>query len=322
MSVGAHKRLMTELKNFKINPSPNVDAAPSESDILTWFYVIDGPRDTAYERGEYIGRVTFPSDYPFKPPHIQMITPNGRFEPNSNICMSMTAWHPESWQPSWQCATILQGLASFMGEESSAIATIKKSAAERKKLAENSRNWNIDNVPQYKILFPDRHERSVKIRKGELKIEDVSSAAVLGATGAASSTTTTTSGTATATASAVVALTTTTSFIDPSAMKNSVVAEAVKKANEALLEKEAKAKAARGPADQQVKSETSVAPALPQQAPVAVVASAAGCGARRQREEESNGFGSAKNSQTVVPSNSAAQKKQMKKKSPEVIELE
>jgi len=30
--------------------------------------------------GRYHGKVVFPNDYPFKPPSIYMLTPNGRFE--------------------------------------------------------------------------------------------------------------------------------------------------------------------------------------------------------------------------------------------------
>lgn len=28
-----------------------------------------------------------------------MLTPNGRFAPNTNLCLSMTDYHPESWNP-------------------------------------------------------------------------------------------------------------------------------------------------------------------------------------------------------------------------------
>lgn len=31
----------------------------------------------------------FPAEYPYKPPSIYMITPNGRFKPNTRLCMSM-----------------------------------------------------------------------------------------------------------------------------------------------------------------------------------------------------------------------------------------
>jgi len=40
-------------------------------------YVIIGPPNTPYEGGVYQGKLKFPSEFPFKPPSIYMITPNG-----------------------------------------------------------------------------------------------------------------------------------------------------------------------------------------------------------------------------------------------------
>lgn len=35
-----------------------------------------------------------PSDYPFKPPEVYMLTPSGRFEVNKKICLSISSFHP------------------------------------------------------------------------------------------------------------------------------------------------------------------------------------------------------------------------------------
>ena len=56
-------------------------------------------------------------EYPFKPPAIMMLTPNGRFVTNTRICMSMSDYHPETWNPLWSVASILTGLLSFMLED-------------------------------------------------------------------------------------------------------------------------------------------------------------------------------------------------------------
>lgn len=76
--------------------------------------MIRGPPDTPYEGGEYYGRLTFPSEYPFKPPAIRMTTPSGRFQPDTRLCLTMSDFHPSLWNPSWSVATILNGLLSFM----------------------------------------------------------------------------------------------------------------------------------------------------------------------------------------------------------------
>ena len=43
-------------------------------------YVIKGPEKSPYEGGYYHGKLVFPKDFPFKPPKIIMMTPNGRFK--------------------------------------------------------------------------------------------------------------------------------------------------------------------------------------------------------------------------------------------------
>ena len=64
--------------------------------------------------GFYLGKLVFPKDYPFKPPRIMMITPNGRFQTNTRLCLSISDFHPDTWNPAWSVATILTGLLSFM----------------------------------------------------------------------------------------------------------------------------------------------------------------------------------------------------------------
>jgi len=77
-------------------------------------YVLAGPPDTPYDGGYYHGKLLFPAEYPFKPPSIYMITPSGRFVCDTRLCLSMSDYHPESWNPSWSTSTLLVGLLSFM----------------------------------------------------------------------------------------------------------------------------------------------------------------------------------------------------------------
>ena len=45
------------------------------NNILEWHFVIKGPKDTPYYGGSYHGKLIFPSEYPYKPPAIMMLTP-------------------------------------------------------------------------------------------------------------------------------------------------------------------------------------------------------------------------------------------------------
>lgn len=69
--------------------------------MFDWHFTLRGPRDTEFEGGMYHGRILLPADYPFKPPNIMLLTPNGRFEVRKKICLSISAHHPEEWQPAW-----------------------------------------------------------------------------------------------------------------------------------------------------------------------------------------------------------------------------
>ena len=47
-----------------------------------------------------------------------MNTPNGRFKTHTRLCLSISDYHPDTWNPAWSVATILTGLLSFMLEKS------------------------------------------------------------------------------------------------------------------------------------------------------------------------------------------------------------
>lgn len=143
-SKQAISRLRKELKAITLDPPPNIHVHCDESNILNWNYVLEGPEDTPYAGGWYWGRLKFPKDYPFAPPSILMVTPNGRFETNMRLCLSMSDYHPESWNPSWALATVLKGLLSFMCEDSPTAGSINPptSVEARRKLGGESLSWN------------------------------------------------------------------------------------------------------------------------------------------------------------------------------------
>ena len=115
-------RLRKEVRSFEA--PPYIRAKPLESNIKEWRYVLQGPPDSPYEGGMYQGKVRFPDDYPFKPPSIYMLTPNGRFKTDTRLCLSISDFHPESWVPTWSVATILNGVLSFMLEDTPTSALI------------------------------------------------------------------------------------------------------------------------------------------------------------------------------------------------------
>ncbi|URE06008.1 ubiquitin-conjugating enzyme E2 [Musa troglodytarum] len=68
-------------------------------------FVLEGSEGTPFAGGYYYGKLKFQPDYPYKPPSISLITPNGRFATNKKICLSMSDYHPESWNPIWSVSS-------------------------------------------------------------------------------------------------------------------------------------------------------------------------------------------------------------------------
>lgn len=62
--------------------------------------------------------------------------PNGRFEVNKKICLSISGYHPETWQPSWSIRTALLALIAFMPTPGNGtIGSLDYTPEERQKLA-------------------------------------------------------------------------------------------------------------------------------------------------------------------------------------------
>ena len=110
--------------------------------ILEWHYIITGPPSTPYHNGQYWGTLLFPPNYPFAPPAIRMHTPSGRFQPSTRLCLSISDFHPRSFNPAWEVSTILVGLLSFMTSDEMTTGSLGTTDAERKWHAARSRWWN------------------------------------------------------------------------------------------------------------------------------------------------------------------------------------
>ncbi|TKA28404.1 hypothetical protein B0A50_03871 [Salinomyces thailandicus] len=138
----AHKRLLREHQTLSTNPPPFISAHPSEHNILEWHYILTGPPQTPYEGGQYWGTLVFPPDYPFAPPAIRMHTQSGRFRCNERLCLSISDFHPKSFNPAWEVSTILLGVQSFMTSEEMTTGSIGGSDAQRREFARQTRWYN------------------------------------------------------------------------------------------------------------------------------------------------------------------------------------
>ncbi|CAH1732580.1 ubiquitin-conjugating enzyme E2 J2-like [Aphis gossypii] len=157
----ATRRLKQDYLRLKNDPVPHLIAEPNPSNILEWYYVVSGPDDSPYAGGHYLGRLVFPEEFPFKPPSIYMITTNGRFKTNTRLCLSISDYHPDTWNPAWSVSTVLTGLLSFMLENQRTFGSLDMTDYERRQLADQSLE-SIVRDEHFCELFP---ELNTKIQK-------------------------------------------------------------------------------------------------------------------------------------------------------------
>ena len=128
------------------DPSEDFYANPIKDDMFCWHFTIRGPPDTEFEGGLYHGIIKLPMSYPNRPPSIMFLTPNGRFDVNMDVCLSMTQYHKEEWQAAWTIRSMLEAIIAFfpVKEEHNAIGALDSSVESRKHFAKLSVKYKCD----------------------------------------------------------------------------------------------------------------------------------------------------------------------------------
>ena len=90
-----------------------------------------GIKDKPYIGGYYLGRVNFPPEYPWKPPAIRLMSESGRFMVGERICLSISDFHPESWNPALTARSIIIALLSFFTSDDKTYGCISTTDKEK-----------------------------------------------------------------------------------------------------------------------------------------------------------------------------------------------
>ncbi|WVZ02412.1 hypothetical protein V8G54_023218 [Vigna mungo] len=108
------RRLQSELMALMMSGDSGISAFPEEDNIFFWKGTISGSKDTVFEGTEYKLSLSFPNDYPFKPPKVKFETTC--FHPNvdvhGNICLDILQ---DKWSSAYDVRTILISIQSLLG---------------------------------------------------------------------------------------------------------------------------------------------------------------------------------------------------------------
>lgn len=101
-------RITREFKALNDKPIEGVNAKLG-ADIYHWEGFIQGPSGSPYEGGTFVLSITFPYDYPLKPPEVVFKTPiyHPNIGPHGEICLDGLT---KRWTPKQNMSNILTSL--------------------------------------------------------------------------------------------------------------------------------------------------------------------------------------------------------------------
>jgi len=109
----AVKRIQRELADITLDPPPNCSAGPKGDNLYDWVGTILGPKGTVYQGGVFFLEITFPSDYPFKPPKVIFRTRIYHCNINSQgqICLDILK---DNWSPAFTVSKVLLSVTALL----------------------------------------------------------------------------------------------------------------------------------------------------------------------------------------------------------------
>ncbi|BEI99475.1 hypothetical protein CcaverHIS631_0405180 [Cutaneotrichosporon cavernicola] len=109
----ALKRINKELIDLGRDPPSSCSAGPIGDNLFQWQATIMGPADSPYSGGVFFLSLTFPTDYPFKPPKVSFTTkiyhPN--INANGSICLDILR---DQWSPALTISKVLLSICSML----------------------------------------------------------------------------------------------------------------------------------------------------------------------------------------------------------------
>jgi len=114
--MASHRRLQKELADLRERGMRTFqDVQVDEANLLIWEGLLL-PDKPPYNKGAFRIQITFPNDYPFKPPSVLFKTkiyhPN--IDENGQVCLDVI--HSEHWKPATKVETVITSLIKLINE--------------------------------------------------------------------------------------------------------------------------------------------------------------------------------------------------------------
>jgi ubiquitin-protein ligase len=138
------KRIGAEIKKMNENRDPSYQIIQDEKHKFTFYFMFCGDPTSSYNNGRYIAKIMLPNDYPQNPGDFYMLTPSGRFNVDRKICLTISAYHKDSWSAIWSInKMVIAFMSIFNSDDTHGISHIKETDHERKIKAHDSLNYNL-----------------------------------------------------------------------------------------------------------------------------------------------------------------------------------
>ncbi|CAI9636276.1 unnamed protein product [Alternaria alternata] len=147
MSTGAKKRIMKEYGECMADTPPGMKINFDEQNMTKWEVLMDGPAQSAYAGGHFKLEITFPTEYPFKPPVVSFRTkiyhPNVSNDDKGSMCLGLL--RADEWKPPNKVVSVLRLIQTLLIEPNPDDAIEPSIANEyrenRKEFEKNAKDW-------------------------------------------------------------------------------------------------------------------------------------------------------------------------------------
>lgn len=122
-----------EIQSFTANPPQNLELHVDPKNIRSWVVTVTGAEGTVYAGEKYRLQMTFPKDYPSKPPSVYFLKPvpkHVHVYSNGDICLNLLG---KDWSPMLTGEALALSVLSMLSS-----AKEKSSPPDNTLLADNS----------------------------------------------------------------------------------------------------------------------------------------------------------------------------------------